>query len=512
MTDQKDRNQKDPKSWTSWDLATRISALSISYGLFIAVTTTMDTIGPAAMLSIGGGKTVSTYTFTGYHIGGFFSATGSGLLFKKMGRKIGFIIGAAVQLLGAAVALIGIEEKSVACLLFSSICVGFGQGLGSFIRFGATEIVPSHMRPQAISYVMITGVISAVAGPISGTVLAHVLPKEFLGSFTMYALFSVLNTIILFFIDLTPYSGDLNITRPLEVAPKKGLEYQKSEDRAPNSDVVIVEPSITSSAPAEERSIRAILTSSKFVHAVIISSFAQVCMVVPMMSLSVAMISDYGLTFYMSSLAMICHILSTFLVGPLTAAALSKYGLLPTIILSNVVNFLGFFTFELSKSSFGFVLGMILIGMSWNFGYSAGSLLLTYACYDDEKDTHLNIQAWNDSLIFCITAVVSVFSGIVLHEFGWTGIIIFGLVSTTGQSLHISMCWFKRNKFVPLVRHRKSSISQEQRSATSNDIRMSTSIMSTILSTDASINGIELEPMDDPEWEAQVKANANPMH
>ena len=129
-------------------LIARVWPLSISWALFIAVTTTLDTIGPAAMTSIGGGRTVSTFTFTGYHIGGAIAASTSGYSFNYMGRKYGFICGASAQCIAGVMAICAMAGKSPAWLLFASVLVGFGQGMGNFLRFSAAEIVPLNWSAQ----------------------------------------------------------------------------------------------------------------------------------------------------------------------------------------------------------------------------------------------------------------------------------------------------------------------------------------------------------------------------
>jgi MFS family permease len=493
----------DVQKWPTGQVVKRIALLSISYGLFIAVTTTLDTIGPAALSSIGAAKDVSTFTFTGYHIGAFLAAAGSSFIFKIVGRRSGFLFGAAVQVLGATAALVGIEKSSVGCLLFSSVSVGFGQGLGGFIRFCAAEIVPIGSRAKAIAYVMITGVISAILGPISGTLLVSVFPKPFMGSFAAYAFFSTTNLVVLYFSDLTPYSHS-SLANNASIPENAN---QGKPDLKPTSvlfgDATSRISTVSFSIP-KERDSKTILTGSIFIHAVIIGVLAQITMTIPMMSMSVSMIVEYGYSLQMSSLAMLCHIVSTFAVGPLTAHLLTNYGILAAVGLSNFVNVLGFVIFAVSKAKWSFICGMSLVGMAWNLGYSAGSLLLTYACYEDEKKLQVVIQAWNDSIVYILTSVATICAGILAGTYNWPGAIVFGSSMTFIQLVHIAICWYHREMFVPSVRPWVGN-KTKQTSLRSSILRMSMSLFSVEMSADIEMNEITLD-------DSETMKAASPLH
>ena len=443
----------------------RVWPLSISWALFIAVTTTLDTIGPAAMTSIGGSRAMSTYTFTGYHVGGAIAASCSGSLFNLTGRKKGFIIGASVQCAAGIMAICAMNFKSPGWLLCASILVGFGQGLGNFIRFSAAEIVPLGWGAHGITYVMITGVVAAVMGPLSGTVLQKVLPTRFMGSFIAYLTFAALNVVLLMRTDLTPFKDTAEGKRALaltnaelnaEAEAGAGAEAETGAGKKTGGGEISTAITASDSAPPTKprpRALLEVLKDNVFIISVSVATIAQVCMMLPMSNLEVGMTQTYFFTFKQASLAMIVHIFVTFICGPAVGHLLSKYHPITVAGIGCLFNILGYVLMLLGHSFFSFIFGMILLGCSWNLGYSAGSVMLLCTCYDDEDQLQKQVQASNDTLLLGITAVMTIFAGILEEKKdGWIAVLYLGGAIVVLQAVIIAAVWQYKDQITPRFR------------------------------------------------------------
>jgi len=366
-------------------------------------------------------------------------------------------------------AVLAMESSSPGWLLTASIFVGFGQGMGNFLRFSAAEIVPSAWSAQGITYVMITGVFAAIVGPLSGTVLEGVLPTKFMGSFLAYLCFAVLNLLMLLITDFTPYNvqrrkqlglglksvGKLEVGQEgaqpqVQVQVKEQEQVQVSLWNKP--DAAAAEHAQHSQYP--ERTLTEVVCGRMFIFAVAVATTSQVTMIVPMQSLEVSMTQEYGYSFPQSSLVMILHILSSFAFGPVSGYLLSNYSNVTVVCMSVAFNMVAY-TLMLSSSSMpAFLFGMILLGCAWNLGYSAGSVLLLCTCFSDEDNLLKQVQATNDTLMLSITAVVTVFTGVEEGKVigGWHKVLYFGGTFVLLFALLGAFIWQYKSEIAPLRR------------------------------------------------------------
>jgi MFS family permease len=95
-----------------------------------------------------------------------------------------------------------------------------------------------------------------------------------------------------------------------------------------------------------------------------------------------------------------------------------------------------------------FAVGLVLLGLGWNFGFIGGTTMLTDTYEPEEKN---KAQGLNDFLVFGTTAVTSLSAGKLLAWFGWEGVnyavfpmVVLALVMIAWLAMH-------RKKPVPAV-------------------------------------------------------------
>jgi MFS family permease len=89
------------------------------------------------------------------------------LLMKRVGRRIGFSIGAFAALLGGAVMLLAVMQGSFVVFCIGNACIGVGAATAQFYRFAAADAADEGFKAKAISLVMAGGLIAAFLGPLS---------------------------------------------------------------------------------------------------------------------------------------------------------------------------------------------------------------------------------------------------------------------------------------------------------------------------------------------------------
>ena len=65
-------------------------------------------------------------------------------------------------------------------------------------------------------------------------------------------------------------------------------------------------------------------------------------------------------------------------------------------------------------------LGLVLLGIGWNFLFLSGTNLLPFGYRHEER---FRVQSTNDFAVFSVQAVVSLSSGWLLVQFGWQGLL-----------------------------------------------------------------------------------------
>ena len=86
-------------------------------------------------------------------------------LMRRIGRRGGFWLGAAVGIAGAAIATYSIFQGSFWGFTIGSGIIGVFYGFAIFFRFAAADVAEERHRARAISLVLTGGVAAAIIGP-----------------------------------------------------------------------------------------------------------------------------------------------------------------------------------------------------------------------------------------------------------------------------------------------------------------------------------------------------------
>lgn len=300
------------------------------------------------------------------------------LWMPRVGRRPGFIAGAALGTLGGLVAALGMWLQSLTILAFGTFLVGAYQAFAQFYRFAAAEVAAPAFRPKAISLVLAGGVVAALLGPLLGRLGGPLLQPEYSASFLFLAAASLIAALLLI-----------------------GLRVPPVEEPA--------------AAPRAARPFTVIARQPAYVVALFCAATGYGVMILAMTATPLAMLQHHhGLADAATVIQL--HVLGMFLPSFFTGALISRFGTL-NVMMAGTALLGSHVLMTLTGTGFGSFAGaLLLLGVGWNFLYVGGTTLLTTTYLASEKG---RAQAFNEISIFVVGLLCSLAAAALLRALGW---------------------------------------------------------------------------------------------
>ena len=302
------------------------------------------------------------------------------LMMRRVGRRTGFVLCALAGAAGAFIGAYAIFVRSFELFLLGCLVSGIYQASASYNRFAAADTASPAFRPKAISWVMTGGIVAALVGTFMVMATTNLFaPVTFAGTWVAMAVVALVGAAILLFIDI-----------PLT---------QKHD--APSG-----------------RPLGVIARQPRYIVAAMTAMLAFGIMVLVMTATPVAMLGC-GFSVKDSSWVIQWHALAMFVPSFFTGSLITRFGA-EKISAIGMLLLVGAAVSGLMGIHFeNFAIGLILLGLGWNFGYIGGTTMLTETYEPEEKN---KAQGLNDFLVFTTTAVTSLMAGKLLAWFGWEGV------------------------------------------------------------------------------------------
>ncbi len=309
------------------------------------------------------------------------STVPAALLMKRIGRAGGFIAFLAIGSTGAGLMIYALVEQSFILFCLGSALFGSSAGANQQFRFAAVDAADESFKTRAVSLVLAGGVFAGLAGPsLSSIGYDMVQPILYGGVFAIILIMQALMVVLLLFTDIP--------------AP---TEQERS---------------------GPTRSMREIASQPAFIVALMSAMIGYGVMNFVMLSTPIFMhlhpTHPYG-QLDINNVIM-WHILGMFAPGFFTGWLIKKYGDLNIIlagaaisVVCLVVNFSG-------DSLLHLRVGMALVGLGWNFMFTAGTTLLLSTYTPAEK---AKVQGVNDLFVFGTVSVCSLAAGVVYQTLGF---------------------------------------------------------------------------------------------
>lgn len=307
-------------------------------------------------------------------------------LMSKYGRKTIFVSSAIFSSFAAILAALFIFYKSFWGFTFSVACLGSSLAVLQQYRFAAMESVTADKVAQAASFVLLGGLIAAVLGPELATLGKGFFSQDYVGSFCLLAITSLISALFLSFYQAKPLGSDSSIE--------------------------------------QARSLSGLMKSKLFWVAIMSSTIGYAVMSYIMTATPVSMHIMVGHNLEDTKWVIQSHILAMFLPSLFSGYLANKFGL-KSLMFAGLLLYIVCIGLTISGSSvMHYWGGLVLLGLGWNFLFVSGTLLLATSHTDQER---FKAQGFHDFFVFGSQAFASLSSGVVIYSFGWTALVLLAL-------------------------------------------------------------------------------------
>ena len=308
-------------------------------------------------------------------------------IMRRIGRRTGFVLASAVAGLAAIAAASSIMIGSFTGLCVASAVVGANQAFVHQYRFAAAENVSPSRVGQAISLLLFVSLVSAFAGPELGRYGRDWIDgAPFAGAFLGLAAVHFLAALL-----LTRY-------RDVEVARE--------------------------AHGGAERPLGRILAQPSYVIAVAAAAFGYAVMTMMMTAAPISMHAMNGFALDVTAWAIEAHVLAMFLPSLITGALIARLGVYVVMTVGVVVLAASAAVGWVGQGVAHYMAALVLLGLGWNFLFTAGSTLITTTYGHAER---FKAQGLNDLIVFGTMALLTLAAGVLLEWVGWRGLLLWTL-------------------------------------------------------------------------------------
>ncbi|WP_377809778.1 MFS transporter [Azospirillum sp. A29] len=310
----------------------------------------------------------------------------AGSIARRFGRRAAFLggtgCGVLVGLLSSLALLLGSFWLFCAAMIpggaYAAVVLSF--------RFAAADCTGPERRPRAMSAVMAGGVVAGIVGPQLVTHTMNLWPPHlFAATYLAQAAVAALSALVLLGVRLPkPTASDVAGGRPLAV----------------------------------------ILRQPRFITAVICGVVSYLLMNFIMTAAPLAM-RLCGLPQESSNLGLQWHVIAMYAPSFFTGRLIGRFGA-PRIVAAGLALIAASSAVGLAGQDIAhFWIGLILLGVGWNFGF-LGASALVLDCHRPEEKTR--VQSLNDFIVFGTMACGSFASGSLLTSYGWDAVLSISFV------------------------------------------------------------------------------------
>lgn len=365
------------------------------------------------LISIGGDTSITSVPFGAFFLGTALVSCGlSEPLFRRAGRRMGFLVGISFGILGSILGILSLFLELPWLNVMSTFVFGTANGIGYHLRFAVIENVPVSWGARAVTFVVSGGVIASFAGPEAGQATGGLFGSNeenlyYMGVFVVAGIFCIANIVFIALVRFSPLPESTNIV---------------------SSDVARYSSPLFSVYTM----YKTLLSERSFLVPMLRATFGWVIMAVPMSILRVAM-RDAGFTPRQSLLAIELHFCGMYAPGFISGNLIKRYGVRPICFLGWIISCISlviliFSKTEIDGSIVSWYLGMIFLGSGWNFQFTGTTVWLNEAC-QNLPYSKVHIQSANDFLMFFVSGAWIFCASFVYEASFWSEGILSGWVT-----------------------------------------------------------------------------------
>ncbi len=326
-------------------------------------------------------KTLSTLPPSIYVVGTAAATIFAAKIMSIVGRRIGFVSASVTGSMACLIGAYAIMIESFSLFCFSKFILGATMAFNHQYRFAAAESVEKEQAPKAISSLLLAGIVAAFLGiSLSNYTKDFVSDYLYVGSYLTLAVLTLIPSFLLFFF------RDIR------------------------------EVSFVSNEENKSRNYLEFLSDPKFLQAITSAAFAYAVMSFLMTATPISMHIVHHLSLEKTGIVLQFHVLAMFLPSLVTGNLIKKFGYSKMMYAGVLFYILTILMSFFEPSFLNYFIGLIFLGIGWNFLFISGTSLLVTTYKPEEK---FKAQGFNDLLVFSSMALASLSAGILISLTSW---------------------------------------------------------------------------------------------
>ena len=331
---------------------------------------------------IGAGMTNINYLATlptalmivGTAVGSLFASK----IMKMKGRKFGFSLATLINSFFSLVCAYAVLINSFGLFFIGNLAIGLSVSFAQQYRFAATESVETSNIPKAISLILLLGIVASLLGANIVSVTKDFYLTTYVGSYIAMSLL----TIIPFFFFL----------------------FYQNEDKIDQKKI------------KSQKTIFELLSNKNIQLSILSAGVGYTTMSTLMTATPISMNMMHGFSLFSTGIVLQLHVIGMFLPSLFTGDLIKYFGHKKIIYAGVLIMFSTITTHFIFESYYGYMIGLILLGIGWNFLFVSGTSLLVVSYNKEDK---FLAQGLNDFVVFSSQSIGALSAGILLFSTSW---------------------------------------------------------------------------------------------
>ena len=356
--------------------------------IVICISSTIAAFPPMAVVLLGGIITsqimmkdsLATVPMTLMIIGIAISAPIASRFMSIWGRQKGFLFSSLLSCSALIICSIAIYLENFFIFALGNFLIGSSQAFIHQYRFAASESVAKEFIPRSISIILLLGIVSALLSSNFAEYFKDFFPSNlFLGSYIFLSFTAIIPFFVLLF-------------------------YEETK-------------TYNNQSKFEIETIFKLLKNIKIIQSIVSAGLGYFTMAIIMTATPLHMHLVNKFTLFETSIVIQLHVIGMFLPSLFSGDLIKRFGNTNIIYAGVVILFLSILTNTFFDFYYSYMLGLILLGIGWNFLFVSGSSLLVVSYEEKDKFT---AQGLNDFIVFSTQGIGSLSAGFLLYFSNWT--------------------------------------------------------------------------------------------
>ena len=356
--------------------------------IVICISSTIAAFPPMAVVLLGGIITsqimmkdsLATVPMTLMIIGIAICAPLASRFMSIWGRQKGFLFSSLLSCFALILCSFAIYLENFFIFALGNFLIGSSQAFIHQYRFAASESVTKEFIPRSISIILLLGIVSALLSSNFAEYFKDFFPNNlFLGSYIFLSFTAIIPFFVLLFYEETKTSNNQS---------KFQIE-----------------------------TIFKLLKNIKIIQSIVSAGLGYFTMAIIMTATPLHMHLVNKFTLFETSIVIQLHVIGMFLPSLFSGDLIKRFGNTNIIYAGVVILFLSILTNTFFEFYYSYMLGLILLGIGWNFLFVSGSSLLVVSYKEKDKFT---AQGLNDFIVFSTQGIGSLSAGFLLYFSNWT--------------------------------------------------------------------------------------------